>query len=182
MLHKTDPRYEPFNEELGLIAHFIHEEGVNIKACEFPKIEEPHYEELRKIQGPQELHKYLFLQLLKLENVKKKTIRFEKWFVGRRVDIYATKDNKIILIECCSCYVPKIIQYLKEPKTEIWIITDGLGPWDKKFPKSEYSKWFILRRGLKWKELYEKYLRYKKIRLTETWKKVDALLEEIEEL
>ena len=51
----------------------------------------------------------------------------------------------------------KVIEYLEKPNVKLWIITAGYGPWDAMFPLKYRSKWFIIKRGHRWNEIYKKY-------------------------
>ncbi len=152
-----DPRYLPDIETLNVLAYFLYKEAISIEELQIPNLPEPSNEQLSRITEPQRYYKYIALELLKLQKVKEEDIKFEFSIYGRRADVYTTSENREILIECCSCYIDKLIDYLEEENTELWIITEGYGPWDKMLPEKERSFCFILRRGKSWNKYYKIY-------------------------
>ena len=150
---QNDPRYIPLAEEIMFPIYFIYDKGISIEEKSLPNIEEPSKEQLTKITGPQKYHKFIALKLLELEGIKKEETKIEFTFHGRRADVYAVKNDKEILVECCSCYVLKIIQYLENLNTELWIITSA--------EDTQAIKLFVLKRGKNWDECYGIYKRYK---------------------
>lgn len=156
----NDSRYTPWIEEISILSNFLYNGVIAIEEVNIPCIEKPLNEKLNKIHGPQKYHKYIALELLKLEEFEEKDVFIEFNTYGRRPDVYATKDSRTVLVECCSCYVNKIIGYLEEKNAELWIITDGYGPWEKNVQESERSLFFKLRRGPNWNEYYPKYQKY----------------------
>lgn len=161
---------------VGVLSFFLINNAIAIEEHRIPYIAEPSDEELRKIRGPQEYHKYIALQLLLLKNITREKIKYEHPIYGRKVDVYAKRGNKKILIECCSCSIKKIIEYLEETSVEIWIITDGYAPWDKELLKLGESQWFIFKRGPEWKGCYAGYQKY----LNETLEKARKHINKLE--
>ena len=154
-LTQEDSRYL-IPESFELLIDFIYNEAIVIEEHELPEINEPSSEELSKIPSPQSYHKYIGSKLLQLNNFKKEHIKFEYPFYNRKADVYVNQDNKKIIIECCSCNLSKPIEYLEEPNTELWVITQGFGSWEN-FSKSYESLWFILRKGENWDKCHKEY-------------------------
>ena len=92
--------------------------------------------------------------MLKQNGFKDKEIFFEREFLGSRPDIFAEKDDKSILVECCSCRVNKIINYLLDAD-EVWIITRGIPPWEPIHYIKDKMQWFIFKKGISWREVLE---------------------------
>ena len=174
---QNDPRYTPDIELLNILAYFLYDKAVIVEEKIISNISPPSNEILFEIGKPQALHKYIALELLKSEDIDKENIFFEYTIYGKRADIYATKNGKTILVECCSCYIKKIIDYLKEENTELWIITRGYGPWDKNFPGFEKNKsfWFIIKRGQNWKKYHEAYEKYVEMKIKKVRNPLDSL-------
>lgn len=58
----------------------------------------------------------------------------------------------IVVVECCSCRVNKIIDYLLKAN-EVWVLTRGENPWEEK-PLFEKMQWFIFKKGANWNNVY----------------------------
>ena len=175
---QNDVRYYPFLEEIAPLISFIYNKGISIEERNLPKIEKPSQEEINKIKEPQKYYKYIALKLIELENININKINFESTFQGRRVDVYVASDNKIILIECCSCGVPKVINYLENEDVELWIIKKGKFPW-KDYVESEESRLIIFKRGENWKENYEKYKFYREARFKDIQEAYEKVIKEM---
>ena len=175
-LIQGDVRYTPWTEDKLILSQFFHEFGCIIEEQEIPNIAEPTDEELQEIDGPQEYHKYIAIKLLELDGVSKHNIKIEYPFFGRRVDVFANQGKSRILIECCSLDINKVIEYLEERNTELWVVTSGYGPWEKIFStKEDCCRWYIIKRGSHWKESYKKYTEYKLKLLESATDKINAL-------
>ena len=171
---QNDPRYLPDLETLNILAYFLYNRAVNVEEMIIPELSEPSNGQLDRISEPQKYYKYIALGLLKLQGIKEEDIKFEFPFYGRRVDVYANKNRKEILVECCSCYVQKIIQYLENDNTELWIITSRENVLEND-PNSSGIKWFILKRGENWSENYNKYKNYRQKQLRKVKNPLDNL-------
>lgn len=155
---QNDPRYLPDLEELDLIAQAIYNNAITVEDLPLPEMKEPSLDILNKIPKPQENYKYIALELLKSHGINE--IKVEYPFYNRRPDLLAKKEDKTIFVECCSLYLEKVFYYLEEPNSELWVITEGFGPWDRHIFKSYFSSCFVLKKGPKWNEFHENYNKY----------------------
>lgn len=165
-LVQEDYRYTAFPEEVIPLIFFIGNDAISIEEKYLPIIEKPQNSDLEKIKGPQKEYKYIASKLLDLEWINNDKIIYEFTFHGRIVDAYVNNEDKIILIECGSCYIPKVLEYLRQPKAEIWIITKGENIRQDNKLNSKNIRWFILKRGKNWDEFYKahKEKEFKEIR------------------
>lgn len=116
-----DRRYDSA-QDMAELEHFISQGAVVIEKEKFtPRVTATALEV--KIVGPQELEKRAALFLLQRE--KCELIGFERRFCGGRADILVRHGNLMIAIECGPCRVSKAIDYLREPDTELWIVTSA---------------------------------------------------------
>jgi len=177
-LVQNDYRYVAFPEEITPLIHFIYNDAISVEKKPIPFIEKPQNKDLEKIKGPQKEHKYLALKLLDLECMGKNKAYYEFVFHGRIADIYVDNGGKTILIECGSCYTPKVLEYLEQQDTELWIITKGKEIWQDNKLNPKNLHWFILKRNKNWDECYERYKNYKGIE----FKKMQEYSEEKREI
>ena len=173
-LVQGDPRYEAWPEEEEWLTYFIFNMAIIIKEQDIPNLKEPGIQELQQIGGPQEVYKYIASELLQQKGIKKENIKFEYQFGTRRLDVFAKKNHKKFLVECCSCYIKKLIQYLDDKNVELWVITYGYSPWET-VPYLEKSKWFIIKRGPRWDGTYKKYNDHWKERLKKIKSPIDTI-------
>ncbi len=172
ILIQGDMRYYDVDAEFEL-ASFLLKHGVFLERRVLPVLKEPSLKDLQRhaVQGPE---KYVALMLLQSSGIKNKDIFFERHFYGSIPDVYARNDKSVILVECCSCRISKIIEYLSAPETqEIWIITEGIGSWepsgDAIFQKMQ---WFVFTRGKMWNTMLSKFNNTKRKRLREIHRRV----------
>lgn len=169
VLNQGDSRYnDPENETI--LSKFVLNEAVSLEERDFPEVISPGKSELESIRGVQKLDKYLAKILLKKEGFKDSEIFFERSFLGSRPDVLAESENKIIAVECCSCRVDKIVNYLPDVE-EVWILTLGESPWGKIHYLKEKMRWYIFKKGVNWRLA----LTFKKKQIEEL-KKVPSLL------
>lgn len=174
ILSQGDSRYNDPESEL-ILANFIINEAISLEEREIPKMKEPTDKELGNLFEIQREEKYLAKYLLKQQGFQDDEIFFERRFRGSQPDVFAEKEDKIILVECCSCRVSKIIDFLLEVE-EVWIITRGESPW-KIHPLFEKMQWFVFKKGRNW----NKVLEFEKRKLEELKKiksPLDTLMEE----
>jgi hypothetical protein len=150
ILNQGDSRYNNFKEE-ELLASFLLNQDIFLDEVSIPFINKPSPEELIQ-HSIQKEEKYIAKFLLKLQGFNDKEIFYEMELKGSRPDVYAEKEATSIIVECCSCRVSKIIDFLSEVQ-EVWILTRGETPWEEK-PLFEKMKWFIFRKGLTWEKAY----------------------------
>lgn len=121
VLNQGDSRYNNSKEEF-LLASAILDGAVSLEKKDIPNITDLINEKFEKISNPQKKEKTIAKALLKNVGFKEEEIYFERMFLGSRPDVLGEKDNSIIPVECCSCRVNKIIDYLNYVQ-EVWILT-----------------------------------------------------------
>ena len=160
ILNQGDSRYnDPEREET--LADFLLNLAIILEKKEIYFVEEfnEKFEKFLEIQGNQ---KSIGKELLKIAGFKEQNIYFERRLMGYQPDIFAESEDKLVVVECCSCKIKKIIAFL-EKVDEIWILTKGYPPWENPKDKSEAMEWFVFRKGENWdktliqykKEIYE---------------------------
>jgi hypothetical protein len=165
VLNQGDSRYnDPYDEYL--LAAFLLHKSIIIEKREIPPIAKTPLINLALIKGPQEKEKYVATMLLKKEGFQDNEISFEQWIQGGKADVLAISKQKIIAVECCSCRVSKIIDYLSEENAdiEVWVFTRGSPPWETAV--LEKMEWFVFRKGRdfsfrlnKWREIQGREIR-----------------------
>ena len=153
ILTQGDSRYlDPESEKT--LAIFLEKRAISLEEKEFPNIDKPNEGNISKhlVQGPEKL---VAEALLKWKGFKDNKIFFERRFLGSVADVFAEREGFIILVECCSCRISKIIDYLSQGD-EVWILTRGENPWEEK-PLLEKMQWFVFTKGPKWDEIYSKF-------------------------
>ena len=152
ILKQGDSRYNDFESEIEL-SYFILKQAISIEEKEFPEMEETKLQDIldHNVQGEE---KEIAKKLLKMKGFKENEIFFEVRFHGSAPDVLVEKDElSPIVVECCSCRVSKIIEFLPHVE-EIWILTRGADPWDKN-PIIDKMQWFIFRKGTNWDKAYQ---------------------------
>lgn len=71
------------------------------------------------------------------------------------------KKDFVIPVECCSCRVSKILEYLEEIN-EVWVIVAGACPWEEPI-LIENGRLFVFKKSYNW----NRYLKFKKERFEE---------------
>ena len=153
VLNQGDSRYNDSESEIFLANCFL-EKVISLEKRKIPKITLQGKEVLWKIGNVQKEEKQVAKYLLNKEGFNDEEIFFERIFLGSRPDVLGEKENRIIPIECCSCRVTKILDYLSEVE-EVWVITRAFS--------NEESYWFIFKKGSNWK----KFLDFQKNKLEE---------------
>ncbi|MBU4070033.1 MAG: hypothetical protein KJ646_03540 [Nanoarchaeota archaeon] len=164
ILIQGDSRYNNSENEVFL-ANSILNEIINLEEKEIPKINKPNENNLLKMGYVQKHEKYVAKILLKQNGFQDSEIFFERRFRGSRPDVLGEKEEAFIPVECCSCRIDKIIDYLQESE-EVWIIT-------REFCNEE-MKWFVFKKGLNW----QRYSKIKKIQ-QEKLKRIKSPLDDI---
>jgi len=152
VLNQGDSRYNDPEAE-KILAFFIEKEAISIREKEIPKIKKPEERILRHFVQNDE--KNIAEILLKINGFNEQEIFFERRFFGYVPDVLAEKEGFIILVECCSCRVSKIIDYLPYAD-EIWVLTRGEDPWEEK-PLSEKMQWFVFKKAGNWGKVYSEF-------------------------
>jgi len=149
-LNQGDSRYNNPEAERTL-ALFILKKAISVKENPFPKLSEPKQEEISKhfVQG---WEKQIAKTLLKIRGFDDLQIFFEKRFLGSVPDVMAEKENLVVIVECCSCRVDKIIEYLSKVD-EVWVLTRGEKPWEERL-LFEKMQWFIFQKSVNWNKIY----------------------------
>jgi len=140
---------------LQLISFFITKEAVNIEERQIGKVQEPKEEDIKKIEGPQKYAKYIMKLLLKQEGFTDTEIFTEINYGDNRPDLSALNEKKEVFVECFSCKLKKVLDYLAQKK-ELWVLVKGAYPWDKT-PIQEPIQWLVFRKGPNWNSIYSSY-------------------------
>lgn len=171
ILNQGDSRYNDAEPE-KILSFFLVNQAISLKKVNLPSIKRPNKEEIIKhfVQGEE---KHIARSLLKLDGFKDSEIFYERSFLGSKPDVLAEKGGKVVLVECCSCRVSKIIDYLSAA-SEVWILTYGESPWKEK-PLFKKTQWFIFKSGPRWNEVYNKFKQKQKEELKKIPSPIDSL-------
>ena len=171
ILKQGDTRYNDTEAE-DTLASFLINQAVSVEETDFPEIEESREGDLVKhfVQGQE---KYIAKVLLKMNGFKDSEIFFERRFNGSAPDVFAEREKSTVLVECCSCRVSKIIDFLSKTD-EVWILTLGENPWEEK-PLFKKMQWFIFRKGPNWNDIYSDFRRKKTDELRKVKSPIDGL-------
>ena len=164
ILIQGDSRYNNSENEVFL-ANLILDEIIHLEEKEIPKIKNPNENNLGKMGYVQKHEKYVAKILLKQKGFQDSEIFFERRFRGSRPDVLGEKEEEFIPVECCSCRIDKIIDYLQESE-EVWVITRECF--------NEKMKWFVFEKGSNW----ERYSIIKKIQ-QEKLKKIKSPIDSL---
>ena len=160
-----------------MLADFIMHDAISLEEKDIPELEiNAEEKEAKKyLTEVQWGEKIIGKKLLLIEGFKEENIHFERAFRGSRPDILAEQEEKIILVECCSCRVNKIIDFLTEVR-EVWILTRGNPKWQNPVSKADTMGWFIFTKGPNWSKIYNAI----QVKMQEELKKIkspiDALM------
>lgn len=153
LLNQGDSRYnDPENERA--LAKFILSHAISLEEKEISQVKKPEQNDLIKIGSVQKEEKYLAKILLKQQGFKDNEIFFEARFYGSQADVLAESNERVIPVECCSCRIDKIIDYLLKTE-EVWVTTRGLPPWEKIPYLKEKMKLFIFKKGPNWNNVLD---------------------------
>lgn len=154
VLVQGDSRYsDPYF--VKILAYFITKKAISINEREIQKIQEPKESELFEINEPQKLAKYIAKILLISEGFSDAEIFFERNFGDDRPDVAALNSSKEIFVECFSCRVNKVIDYISQNRT-LWVLTSGSYPWDKNL-LTEQIKFIEFKKGKNWNLVFNEY-------------------------
>jgi hypothetical protein len=154
VLVQGDSRYlNPYLTKI--LAYFITKKAVSINEREIQKIQEPKENDLHELTNPQKLAKYIAKTLLISEGFLDSEIFFERNFGDSRPDVSALNSNREIFVECFSCRINKVIDYLSQDR-EVWVLTSGSYPWDKS-PLTEKIKLIEFKKGQNWDLIFDEY-------------------------
>ena len=132
-------------------------EAISLEKIDIPpleiKSEEGRTNYSLEVQGGE---KIIGKHLLLKEGFKRENIYFERRFRNSVPDIFAEQEGKIILVECCSCRVSKVIDFLTKAD-EVWILTRGEPPWLNPLSKADTMEWFIFKKGINWSKTFSAY-------------------------
>ena len=147
ILNQGDSRYNNPKDEM-ILSSFIVNKTIDLEEREILSINKPNKEDFWLVKGVQKDEKYVAKHLLKQQGFNDNEIYFERMFLGSRPDIFAEKENRIIVVECCSCRIDKIWEYLSKAD-EVWILTRGENPWDTPIFNKKMQL-FIFKKGANW--------------------------------
>jgi len=154
VLVQGDSRYlDPYLTKI--LAYFITKKAVSANEREIKKIQEPKESDLNDLNEPQKLAKYIVRILLINEGFSDAEIFFERNFGDDRPDVAALNSSKEIFVECFSCRVNKVIDYLSQNRA-LWVLTSGSYPWDKN-PLTEQIKLIEFKKGKNWDLVFGEY-------------------------
>jgi len=154
VLVQGDSRYlDPHSADI--LAHFLSENAITTTEHKIPLLIEPTNKELEKINEPQKLAKYIAKILLISEGFSDAEIFFERNFGDDRPDVAALNSSKEIFVECFSCRVNKVIDYLSQNRA-LWVLTSGSYPWDKN-PLTEQIKLIEFKKGQNWNLVFNEF-------------------------
>ena len=171
VLKQGDNRYNDTEAE-RILSSFLINHAVSVEERDFPEIEESKEGDLVKhfVQGQE---KYIAKILLKMNGFKDNEIFFERRFNGSAPDVFAEREKSTVLVECCSCRVSKIIDFLSKVD-EMWILTLGENPWEEK-PLFKRMQWFSFKKGPNWYDIYSDFIRKKTDGLRKVKSPIDDL-------
>jgi hypothetical protein len=144
ILTQGDARY--YIDQIPLMAAFIKVGAIDVSREVINDIEIKDRNELQSVTPPQQLEKLTTKKLF--EKLGVKFVCFEYSASGGRADVKGEKGNATILVECGPCRADKLIRYLSEDNTELWIVTCY-------FKQDQLLH--IFKRGPNWKVVYEAY-------------------------
>lgn len=170
ILNQGDTRYNDTKAEVTL-SSFLLNQAISIKEKEIPLTKKPKERIPRHFVQNDE--KIIAEILLKMKGFNKSQIFFERRFFGSVPDVLAEKEGFLVLVECCSCRISKIIEYLPNVN-EIWVLTIGENPWEEK-PLFEKMQWFIFKKAKNWDRIYNEFKKKKKEELKKIPSPIDNL-------
>ena len=175
VLNQGDSRYNAPEAEI-ILANFLLTEAIILEEKEILpiKFSKEDEETISFLYNLQWAEKRLAKELLKTEGFKDNEIYFERAFLNSRPDVLAESANKLILVECCSCRINKIIDFLSEAD-EVWVITKGEDPNEKIHYSDGKMQWFIFKKGDKWQEVFSNFQKQKYEELKKIQSPLDRL-------
>ena len=178
ILNQGDSRYNSYENEL-LLSDFILKEAVSLEEEDISNMQQPKEElHFSEVQAD---YKLVAKTLLKQQGFQDNKIFFERRFRNSRPDVLAEKQGKIILVECCSCRISKIIDYLEEAD-EVWVITRGMDPWEKNPYTKDKMQLFIFKKGRNWKEMINKLKKSQLEQIKKVKSPIDEMMGEKEKI
>ena len=153
ILNQGDSRYNNNTKDEMSLSFSLIKQIISLEEREIPKIQKPEKRELDCIGEIQNNEKYIAKTLLKQQRFQANEIFFERTFSQLRPDVLAEKNGRTIIVECCSCNIGKILEYLSEAE-EVWIITRGEFPWETPLI-NEKMQLFVFKRGPNWNKILE---------------------------
>jgi len=155
VLNQGDDRYNAVENEI-ILSDFLALNAITLEERNIPFMERLNLgDKLEQTLKVQRHEKLVAIELLKSDGFNDKEILLERKFLGSRPDILAKSATKSVIVECCSCRIDKIIDFLKEIN-EVWIIIRGFPPWEKSKDGNKMQM-FIFKKGQNWDEIYSKY-------------------------
>jgi hypothetical protein len=145
MLVQNDRRY--FIDEVPIMTSFIRAGAIDVFREVVNDVEIDRCE-LAHVTPPQREEKLLAKKLFEKNNIA--FVSFEHSFKGSRADVFGDRNGTKILVECGPCRANKLINYLAEENTELWIVTCYF---------NEDQLLHIFKRGLNWSSVYNDYLK-----------------------
>lgn len=174
ILNQGDSRYNDSEAEKK-ISLFLLNQAIFLEEKDLLNLKKPNKEDLVRYFVQREA-KYIAKILLKMHGFNENEIFFERSFQGYRPDVLAEKENKTIIVECYSCKISKIIDYLSKAR-EVWILTYGETPWEEK-PLYEKMQWFIFKKGPEWEEISTKFIQKQIEELKKIPSPLDSLMKQ----
>ena len=171
VLKQGDTRYNDTEAE-DTLALFLTDQAISIEEKDFPEIEESKEKDIVRhfVQGQE---KHIAKILLMKQGFKNSEIFFERRFNGSTPDVFAEKEGLTFLVECCSCRVSKIVDFLSKAD-EVCVLTLGENPWEEK-PLFKKMQWFVFRKGPNWNKIYKDFRKRKTVELKKVKSPFDNL-------
>lgn len=165
---KGDARYSEEYKEFTI--YFLKNKAVTVEAKEVSHLINniPLPKEVLEIGGPQQSLKRLALSIFQEFGVE--LIGFERNVGYGRVDILGRLRDKQIFVECGPCRIDKCFNYLREDNIELWLVDAWLESSAK-----EKAMLYIIRQGLNWQKVVEKYDAYKRSEIKKVKSPLDSL-------
>jgi len=149
ILNQGDSRYNAPEDEITLSESLVNE-SVFLEEREIPLMEKP----INAFKEVQWEEKFIAKYILKVNGFQDNQIFSEIMFNGNRPDILAESPAKKIAVECRSCRVNKILDYLFSVD-EVWVITRGLPPYETIPYLKEKMCLFVFRKGKNWDKVID---------------------------
>lgn len=157
ILNQGDSRYNDPEKEV-ILTDFLIKEAIDLEEREIPKIDlsgecnKPNTN-LGNVQWSQ---KKLAVKLLRKEGFQDSEIYLERRFLGSQPDVMAESGKRTIIVECCSCRIDKIINFLSD-SDEVWILTYGQDPNEEFQYLNSKMQWLIFKKGENWQEVFSEF-------------------------
>jgi len=156
-----DYRYTNVWENI-VLSGFIDNSAIKIEKIEEKIPINPNKEEINEIKGPQKIFKFYAKHIVQKKGYEIK--EYEPSISGGKGDILAVNQDKEIIIECCSCRISKVIDYLSRQKTILWVILRHI--------TNDEITIFQFSRGKNWKNFLKNHQSYTMDQIDQEYTKI----------